>query len=454
MKIILIMSLILYSVISLFELPLVYSAIITATDCSQTEVQKAITSAVDGDTVFIPSGACTWTTSVSWSNKNINVLGAGIDKTVINGNETKFKIINTTKSSFRISSMNLVGEFGSAVISLRNDSGKVYSKGWRIDHIRFKYGGSSSNTNAFVVIGVNWGLVDNCIFDTAGIGKGYAIMTQYAYYQGEASLQPPNSGYYAHSLPINLGTDEAIYIEDCTVNFTGAKQGTGSFVFNQAYGGNLVLRHNYIKGTYLQNHSARMNDRGAVSFEIYNNNFLGDTFYRPALFRSGTGVIFNNTVSGYSGTNNFNIDNQRTCLEFTGTFDRCDGTNTYDGNTKGEYGWPCVDQIGRGQGQLGAQVSMPLYGWNNGSTPTCASGGECDNSSLISLNANFDLCISSVPPNLSTHLKTTGDPAPHSGGIVDYVNNGSTPKPGYNPFVYPHPLRKIDTVVGLKLQNE
>lgn len=175
----------------------------------------------------------------------------------------------------------------------------------------------------------------------------------------------------------------------------------------------------------MMTHAGRSTHRGGLKLEVYNNTFTSNIgFIWPALIRSGTGVIFNNIVSGNYVTKNYLIDNQRTCLASFGP--RCDGNSAkYDGNTPGEYGWPCEGQIGRGGGAWGRQTSVPLYAWNNGSI-------------VIAVNSNFDLCLSAPPPILSDHIKATA----HSNGEVDYANNGSTPRPGYTPYTYPHPLRR------------
>ena len=51
------------------------AATINATSCSQSAVQAAIATAEIGDTVSVPSGQCTWSSSISISNdKKITFL--------------------------------------------------------------------------------------------------------------------------------------------------------------------------------------------------------------------------------------------------------------------------------------------------------------------------------------------------------------------------------------------
>ena len=60
---------------------IVSAATINADSCSQADVQAAINSAQDGDSVNVPPGECTWTSHIT-INKEIAVIGAGL---TING---------------------------------------------------------------------------------------------------------------------------------------------------------------------------------------------------------------------------------------------------------------------------------------------------------------------------------------------------------------------------------
>lgn len=49
--------------------------------CELSVVQNAVDQAVNGDTIAIPAGECTWDDALSWTNKSIAVIGAGMDAT-------------------------------------------------------------------------------------------------------------------------------------------------------------------------------------------------------------------------------------------------------------------------------------------------------------------------------------------------------------------------------------
>src|SRR5205807_9112281 len=64
------------------------AAVIQAATCNVTDVANAVASAVDGDTVRIPAGNCSWSTGLS-INKGITLSGAGEGLTTIQDNVSK-----------------------------------------------------------------------------------------------------------------------------------------------------------------------------------------------------------------------------------------------------------------------------------------------------------------------------------------------------------------------------
>src|SRR6516164_11049949 len=75
------------------------AATINAASCSQTVVQAALNSAHAGDTVSIPSGTCTWTTSVSWTAPpNVILMGAG-NQSIKGGGDVTTIVDNIDRSA-------------------------------------------------------------------------------------------------------------------------------------------------------------------------------------------------------------------------------------------------------------------------------------------------------------------------------------------------------------------
>lgn len=434
------------------------AATLNAASCSQSDVQSKVTAAGDGDTVSIPSGSCNWGSTVKWTNKNISVIGAGEGKTVISTSGNKafhITITNASKGKFRVSGMTIKG-VGTNVEAIHLDAGSLAGavKGWRIDHIYYDFrSGGSEGCIPVLVDGINWGLIDHITYDGGAYG---AIMLRGFSANDGWPVKEPGMGspYWAHETPLRLPVqDEAVYIEDCTWNMPRGGGPSGSYIMavnDMYYGGKIVFRHNTVTNSYFQSHGARSFDRGGnIWSEIYSNTFnsTDPNWSRAIHLRNGTGVVYNNTFTGYY--NSIHVDDQRSCGAATGApYGACNGGSSYDGNTSGESGWPCLDQIGRGPGAIRNQPSVPLYGWNNGSGAGCATGGSCNNSITITVN---NAC------NSAAHVKTTGSSPAHAGGVLDYVNNGSTPKSGYQAYVYPHPLQgggnSLQPPTGVRVVN-
>jgi len=165
---------------------------IAAAGCSQQEVQKAIDAAADGDTVLVPAGSATWTTSHEnrpavvisrkGREKRTTLQGAGIDKTVIidaTGSECFQVPIKTSErgiytgdrdKAFRITGFTFEGKSGNALISATG-----YTN-WRIDHCRFE-----NSDRSLWVSGI--GLIDHCVFDKKG--NGQSIFVSHRDYAGQ-----------------------------------------------------------------------------------------------------------------------------------------------------------------------------------------------------------------------------------------------------------------------------
>jgi len=382
---------------------------IPCTGTITTALQNAINAATDGTTVTIDAGTCSAGT-VSWTNKNITVKGQGIGVTTVQG--LSFNVTDTTKANFRITGMS-VGAASEWKINAVNRTTGI--KGWRVDHIAWSYPACGQNI-ALMIDGINWGLLDHNTFSNAG---NAIFLRAFAENTNEVNPWPPSGnpgmGGYSWLLPLNLGSDEAVYVEDNTFTMsTGCYMGIGDMY----YGARMVFRHNKVTNAYWQNHAARSYERGgSLKAEVYNNDFnaTDSAWYRAIHLRSGTGVVFNNSIRGFFNT--IQVDNQRSNGQNTSTpFGACNGSASWDGNTPGQAGWPCLDQIGRGPGQYPNQPSVPLYIWNNGSALTCSTGGTCAN-----------------------NITMIGDGDAHVQAGRDFINNGTTSKPGYTPYTYPHP---------------
>ncbi len=409
------------------------AATIQSSSCSQSAVQAAVNSAGVNDTISIPAGNCSWSSPVAWRNKNVKIIGAGKDVTNISCGLC-FSVESTATTSaysqWRVSGLSLKASAPSGVtFQIWDNNGSAHT-GWRIDHVKFDKPGSGGGYGIFVG-GATYGLIDHNDFNW---GNGMAILVS-AQMSNESPPTIDNlQGAYLAAQPLDLGTANALYVEDNKFTST-APNGCAAYDTSNG-GGRVVFRHNVLTGCMYYSHWTRNGEIGGILHEIYNNQFIGNSAYNqwPIRLEAGTGVIFNNTMQMASNFAWF--DERRGAKsgygEASGTLGSCDGSKSWDGNAGDSTapGWPCLGQIGRAPGKSisqirsgSKQVSAPIYLWNNGTQVGCSTGGSCVNSFGVQDN----------PP----YVKAT----PHPNGEVDYVLNGSTPKPGYTPYTYPHPLQ-------------
>jgi hypothetical protein len=165
---------------------------------------------------------------------------------------------------------------------------------------------------------------------------------------------------------------------------------------------------------------------GVMQVEYYKNafNFTDPTSSMPRCvwMRGGTGVFYNNTFANQTSNpfgNTFQWSDE--CASTSGTpavwqQENCSRQYIYPAD------YPYRQGIGRGSVN-GAEGTVPVYVWNNTS-----------------------------PSNLYTWGLDLGD-APFIQSGRDYVDNGTTPKSGYTPLVYPHPLASggLPATTGLKV---
>jgi hypothetical protein len=392
-------------------------ATIAARSLSQSDVQAAINSANEGDTVTIPAGSASWSSAVSVGSKGLTILGAGIDGSVISG-AGAFSINGVEGKSVRISGFTFSGSGAKIVIT-------GTSKAFRIDHIKF----NNLSSQAILVDGYTYGVVDHCQFVGTNVFVGLQVFDN-----------SRASGVAAWKRPLTLGTGNAVYVEDCVFDFVN--YAPGIVAIDSRSGGRYVFRYNRVKNINIACHDAETtNQRGTFSWEVYGNVFeYTAELWTATYMRGGTGVIFNNkfTAPRFNWGSPLRITSYRSTGAGHGTpwNVACDGTRDYmwsdvSGNcsTPGQVnsngavcvqmdghldstGYPCIDQLGRTYDANGDGIQdvSPAYEWNN-------TNGTGD--------VRYRLI---VPSEVSMHLKEGRD----------YFCG--TPKPGYTPYTYPHPL--------------
>ncbi len=244
---------------------------IHAASCNATDVQAAIDQAVDGDTVKVPAGTCTWTTPVvsgqysyvtqTYTSKSIVIEGAGIDQTKIIEDigiqkASAFMLNVQPGKPIRITGFSFDGkktQDSAASITVTGPPGEPL---FRVDHCKFAY-----VTERGVITNAIYGLIDHNVFlrnPTAGSPTLISVVGDHGY-EEDSWTRPQDQGT-AH----NVYMEDNLFIHN--INANGP--------FDMYDGARYVFRNNDVYGNNLGHHGFDSGTRGMVNFEVYNNQIM------------------------------------------------------------------------------------------------------------------------------------------------------------------------------------
>jgi hypothetical protein len=394
---------------------------LTALSCSHADVNASVSAAASGDTVVVPTGNCSWTSGLTIS-KSITLAGAGVGRTVITDNYTGGSLITVTESTsgtIRITGFDFVSGTGPANANPDFFIYARYAVGGRPVLITGNRFNVSTSRNA-LGFGTNRGVIWSNTF----VGD----ITGTLYLNNASCLRHKPRGLdtsWTTRATWGAGDtagDQHLYFEANTI----------LNVFECVDlddNARAVLRYNNVTNANFGSHGTDTSPVGGRYFEIYRNTFTYDTTPHPGQYgdqpanvasftssRGGSAVIWGNTYG--------NIRSQawgdKAEIQFAAENAR---------RNQGPYpcwkgGYPIPHQVGwgyvSGSTQAGSsgvyQDLEPIYIWSNTGT----------GSSVPSLIEHADQCGGGA--SVTTFIQRGRD---------YYVD---TPKPGYTPYVYPHPL--------------
>jgi hypothetical protein len=337
--------LLLVVLLSAFAAPLGAQGTYTAATCNQSDVNAVINgpthTAVDGDTINVPSGSCTWTSSLSVS-KGISIIGAGSGSTVILDNINQGQVFKVSLSSatetFRLSGMTIQPSPSMtssmlaqpAIASLGGACNSTTCSHLRLDHLSMPGWLSGSNFQGFLVyVDDFFGVMDhlNVSQNNEFVAIGHST------YGGVG-----NDGDNSWAQPDSYGSGNALYIENST--FTTPDNRQHAVTDTDVGGGaRFVFRFNNLTNSTIQTHGTESTGRtrGSRQVEIYNNTLLctdnasGCDF---AGLRSGSALSFDNTLQTSGGgwiNHEMSLGNLRVVFPFS-PWGMCDGQGAYDKN--------------------------------------------------------------------------------------------------------------------------
>jgi len=467
-----------------------YAATVTAASCSSSDVQTALNRAATGDIVVIPAGTCRWATSIIWNAPaNVILQGAGSQSVVGGGDatviiddldrtryDTGILSINTHASgSFRMTGITIRASANTFTTSM-NYNGSLQIGGstqqLRLDHMHF----DGIRVTSILISGQLYGVVDHNLFDF-GAAKGTGLK----FFAGDWGGHSFGDGSWAEATA--LGSNRFVFVEDNVFNGYGVVQ-------DSYQGSRFVIRYNTMNDVALQTHPTGGSNRarGTRAWEIYGNrtNTPNDkSQYNFFWLSSGTGVIWGNQAT--TGYRSFvTLHNMR---RNSGTYPQAptpsgwgycgtafDGTRSnWDGNTNVLMGYPCIDQPGRGAGDLlsgdfpnvknlttGCDASQPcawprqalepIYEWFNSWARVENEPGSLFDGETDSLLPNRDYYLQTSSFNGTSGVGTgtlANRPATCTAGVGFWATDtntlytcrsANTWATYYKPYTYPHPL--------------
>lgn len=351
------------------------AATINAASCSLSAVQAAVSSAKSGDTVQIPAcpSGVGWSGKLSWTAPaNVMLKGAG---TSVTGGGDQTVIIDNYGSNDNLLSINLssTGVFRLSGITFRSGSGATKDGGTisingpgkvRLDHLTLDF---SSSANYKIITPRNgaFGVLDRSVINLRGTNSIYLYNGR----QGSGDWM----ANYEWAQPTNFGSDEYFFIEDNIINGSTGGSTYDSRVFDGFTGAKVVVRFNTVVAAVLgETHATghAPDDRGLRSQEIYLNSVTSPLAKAPNFvmvdYGSGTSLVWGNSANNvYKNMHLFKTTriNNNTygqtatpngwgyCgTQFNGVGSNWDGGTALGTDTT--TGYPCLDQPGRGQGDL------------------------------------------------------------------------------------------------------
>ncbi len=407
-----------------------------ANSCSQEDVQAAIDSANDGDTVIVPAGSCVWNKTLVIT-KGLAVRGAGIDKTLIINNMADPLIdIVTHNDAVRVSGFSFNNSLyvGNSAIEIR-DSIRV-----RIDHSEFINGLRSVHALKRVE-----GVIDHNKFLNCEIAVGITGDNDLSW---ERAIIP--------------GTGNSLFIENNTFiitnNFPISQNEPEQQIYQQE-GARTVTRYNlfdgsaYTDGNYLaydshgnQKYYNETSDfRGQPLVEVYGNEIIAHHSYRIIDFRGGSVLFYNNSLT--------TLSRSMPCIDLTEE----EAWSSHFTDVGLDTEWPAEDQITNsffwGNSYNGDTTERVKVRQANSecegikSPLPCCTGsgvGTCDDT-FIQQGRDFFLHEPQAIGGRSIYTNRQGAAGNDDDGTLQFIPNEPNAYYPYIPYPYPHPLALIDT---------
>jgi hypothetical protein len=372
-------------------------SVIQAASCQRTDVNAVINgpthTAVNGDTIQIPAGSCTWNSGIAISGvgftikgagtpnngagpcvANTDTCGAGSSTTILidNAKAPLFRAINIpVGSTMRISQLQVqpvAGAAASSIIAAFTFVGTCTLSGcpnMRVDNITWPAGWADPvNAGGLIIANNMFGVIDHNTATGSTVNGGPPLVqVAHASWQGVGVW-----GDNSWATPDTFGTNQALYIEN---NNLANVRGTENDVGDTSLGGNRdVCRYNLFNPATItcSSHGTAWGGRfrGTRQEEFYRNTVVCTASPNCDAVHgllSGTEKFFENSMNGLWASY-LSIDVPREWKTGAPWF-WCDGGTPYDTNDGNLYASGTITTGGSRTFSDAAQ-SWSVSGWTNG----------------------------------------------------------------------------------------
>jgi hypothetical protein len=326
-------------------------ATVYQSDGSAASVQGLHNWALNGDTITLPAGTFTWSTPVTIS-KAITLQGSGIGRTVIMDGVQRWQFLTWSLVAGKASRMTGI-EFrnGGRIATAAAPGGVIHVTGsntngstFRMDHCKWNNLNGSLGTETVI------GVLDHNEFIFAG---------RTLIYNHSSNWNGGSWGDGSWAAAADFGSSQFLFFED---NIFTKQPGDHYAIIDGSAGARWVFRYNIVTRGWLEAHGTESGGRkrGVRAIEIYNNTFrANNTNGILANIRSGTAVIHDNQVTGYTTNAGFYLRCHRMAFGFF-PWGGADGTNQWDVN---QPGGPFFTGTASGSSNLTVTIS-PNPNWS------------------------------------------------------------------------------------------
>jgi hypothetical protein len=361
----------------------------TAASCNYSDVNAMINGpkhkAVNGDTIIIPAGTCTWTSGVNFSGIGITIIGQGTPNvgpsTTSAGTSTTNIIQNADSPIFAASSVPFGALMRYSLMNISPSSGRTSEDppiqtygvctvsgcpNIRLDNLTFASAYASNPADAYTVTNNMFGVYDHNTFNGPGTGIGAAVVQlSFSAWQGIGA-----NGDKSYASADTYGTSQSLYLENNDLE--GARGSENDIAFGGLGGDRYVMRYNLSNNTtgvgLFSTHGTAWGGRfrGTRQKEVYRNSInCPGGGCGGGNFLSGTGIVFENTFAA-TGAGFFNmyfqVDSPRR-WSAGNIWGFCDGSGVYDQNDGTTYASGTVTSASSALGISDASKTWTVNQW-------------------------------------------------------------------------------------------